>query len=272
MFAIQSKYIRTIVLLLAHIIWKHFEIIIIGSVTTHNDSTCRSKLANSSAGVWVSPVIPFFHITTPWIVGNSVYQGLLDCSLMESPEALLPGFTTWWTGIGPLTQSLTVLRSVDPALCEAEGMILLKGSVESLAVAQALSQLHSSGASCPILSLPTLTEAPEATKDLLCWPLLTLASSHWLERRGRLQKCLIMLTPQQRMHLQTTGVYVLSLRGTFLYSKGNVSGLGSSRHLLCGGSDLIAFHLKNPKEDISVGVHQKYSFLPFLELLGRHLK
>lgn len=137
-------------------------------------------------------------------------------------------------------------------------------------MAQALSQLHSSGASCPILSLPTPTEAPEATKDLLCWPLLTLASSHWLERGGQLQKCLIMLTPQQRMHLQTTGVYVLSLRGTFLYSKGNISGLGSNRHLLCGASDLIGFHFRNP-EDISVGVHHKYSFFPFLELLQRHL-
>ena len=43
-------------------------------------------------------------------------------------------------------------------------------------------------------------------------------SSPWphhrfLERRGRLQKRLIIMTPQQRMHLHTTGVYVLSLRG-----------------------------------------------------------
>ena len=43
-------------------------------------------------------------------------------------------------------------------------------------------------------------------------------SSPWphhrfLERRGRLQKRLIIMTAQQRMHLHTTGVYVLSLRG-----------------------------------------------------------
>lgn len=199
--------------------------------------------------------------------GNSVKRGLLDCRRKELLKHLLvlqwgkpnqntskPACSCQQTGIGPLTQSLTALRSVDTALCEAEGMILwqvlLKGSVESLALAQALSRLHSSGASCPMLSLLTLTEAPEATKDLLCWPLLTLASSHLLERGGQLQKCLIMLTPQQRMHLQTTGVYVLSLWGTFLYSKGNISGPDSSRHFLCGTSDVITFHLK-------------YSFNPF---------
>lgn len=120
-----------------------------------------------------------------------------------------------FAGIGPLSQSLAVLRSVDKALCEAEGTILwwvlLKGSVKSLALAQTLSRLHSSGASCPMLSRLTPTEAPEATKDLLCWPLLTLAPWHLLERRGRLQKSLIMLTPQHRTHLQTTEVYILSL-------------------------------------------------------------
>lgn len=40
-------------------------------------------------------------------------------------------------------------------------------------------------------------------------------------------RCLIMVTPWQRMHLQTTGVYVLSQWGAFLYSQGNISGLGS---------------------------------------------
>lgn len=79
-----------------------------------------------------------------------------------------------WSGIGPLTQ--TTLLCVKLIL----GRVLVKGSVESLALAQALSQLHSSGASCPVLSLLTPIEAPEATKDLLCWPLLTLASSRLL--------------------------------------------------------------------------------------------
>lgn len=85
---------------------------------------------------------------------------------------------------------------------------LIEGSVESLALAQTLSRLHSSGASCPLLSARSLPEAPEATKDLLCWPLLTLASSHSLQRRP--QKLSIILTPQVRMHLQTTDVSVLT--------------------------------------------------------------
>lgn len=52
--------------------------------------------------------------------------------------------------------------------------------------------------------------------------LAVLASSHIIfageESPDRLSS-LIMLTPHQRMHLQSTGVFVLSLRGAFLYSE-----------------------------------------------------
>lgn len=52
--------------------------------------------------------------------------------------------------------------------------------------------------------------------------LAVLASSPiifaWEESPDRLSS-LIMLTPHQRMHLQSTGVFVLSLRGAFLYSE-----------------------------------------------------
>lgn len=144
-----------------------------------------------------------------WREPSSSYWFYSGINLLRACQSLC---LCRFAGIGPLTQSLTVLRSVDTALCENSGFwVLFKGSVKSLAVAQTLSRLHSSGASCPMLSRLTPTEAPEATKDLLCWPLLTLASSHLPERRGRLQKYLIMLTPQHRMHLQTTGVYILSL-------------------------------------------------------------
>lgn len=99
---------------------------------------------------------------------------------------------------------------------------LIEGSVESLALAQTLSRLHSSGASCPVLSARSLPEAPEATKDLLCWPLLTLASSHSLHWRP--QKLAIILTPQVRTHLQTTDVSILTKVVLFIFKDNWVSG------------------------------------------------
>lgn len=45
-------------------------------------------------------------------------------------------------------------------------MVLFRGSVKSLAPAQTLSRLHSSGASCPMLSRLAPTRAPSSHKGL----------------------------------------------------------------------------------------------------------
>ena len=120
-------------------------------------------------------------------------------------------------------------------------------------MAQTLSNLHSSRTSCPILSLLSLTEPTEITKDLLCW---LLPTSYMQERRGQLQNCLIMLTPQQRMHLQTQVFMCLACEGSFF--KGNFSGPANSKHLLCAVSDGVIFSLKSQSRTLEV--HQ-YSYL-----------
>lgn len=81
--------------------------------------------------------------------------------------------------------------------------------------------------------------------------------THHMYRRGAArQRCLIMLTPHQRMHLQSTGVFVFSLRGTFLYPEESFWGPASVLRLIkshfpwslkdrsfCGSdSDVNSFH------------------------------
>lgn len=103
------------------------------------------------------------------------------CGSLWVRDGLLDGHWDW---TAPSVAHLLYWNHFDRALCEAEGMILrwvlLKGSVESLALAQA--HLHSSGASCPVLSLLTPTEAswnhkgvavsgapPHPGPIIICW-------------------------------------------------------------------------------------------------------
>lgn len=57
-------------------------------------------------------------------------------------------------------------------------MCSIQRPCRAAALTQALLRWHSSGASCPVLSLLTSTEASEPTKHLLCQILLTLAPSY----------------------------------------------------------------------------------------------
>lgn len=119
---------------------------------------------------------------------------------------------------------------------------------------------HSSGAICPMLSQPPLTEAPESTKNLLRWPLITLASSHLLGRGGRTSEVPNYAeATAQDAPADDRWFYAQSTSDSPLFkrkSETKVSGLGRRRHLWWGASDIsLAF----PKEDIYMEVHQRLS-------------
>lgn len=140
--------------------------------------------------------------------------------------------------------SETVLGSVNTTLHEDKGMVLQQIWFKKLCKSQALTQtwsyLHSSRASCPILSLLTPSEAPQSHKGLA-----VSASSHITRAAFWLQKCLIMLTWQQVVHLQAQVFMSLSCEG--LASEGIFTGPVSRRDLLSSVCDGDTFSLQSQR-------------------------
>ena len=194
-------------------------------------------------GVWVSPVILFNSLTILWIVGkvcarSAGVQNVCDKALKhvliiqcDRPSPLCTNQI--------MRGSLWVLRQRTPGSDRSLSRLLsrpeisLRGSVWSwrdslIGSVKRLSGVAGLGPSTFAFLRGKLSGIISAHSNRGPWDHKGLAVSASPHpgliifdggERPRLQRHLIMPTPQRRMHLQTTGVYLLIVWGTFLSAR-----------------------------------------------------